>query len=530
MIVRATSKPWKSRLATAAAVSLLLLSLSNSARAEEKIRALIQNLNTSDPAARLAILEELAQLGPKAQEATSVLTSVLNDKDSRLRTGALFALQKIGPEASRSLPAVIKLLADENNAVRKEVPYTVGAMKPKGKKLILAIAKYLEHSDSQVRLAAVHTLQEIGPSAKPAMPALMNAVKKGNFDIATIAWRVRVIDFAVSTAILLDRLTNDIDEEQRALAAHILSDNMLSDNISPSATQKALPTLIESLRDKSPLVRGHVVMTLGRIGPPAGNAVPMLTQLLQDQDAMVRKESVRTLIKIGSFPPETSHALISALQDVNAEVRTLATWALKKREMTNEDTLATIPLLVASLNVGQESAGAALATLVKIGPRAVPALIQALKENNPKTLVIVMMTLGAIGPAAKEALPYLSPKILNGLETKQEGGAFASIAIASTRARISPLETEKSLQVIADGLGHKEEEVRIFSIGMLILMGPAAKSTFPAIIEAIRDMDSDYYPALAGFIGGVRTEEAKYILQNLEEISQQKEQSTMKVK
>jgi len=50
----------------------------------------------------------------------------------------------------------------------------------------------------------------------------------------------------------------------------------------------------------------------------------------------------------------------------------------------------------------------AASTLGKVGPAAVPALVQALKDANAEVRGLSAFMLGEIGPAAKDAVPALT--------------------------------------------------------------------------------------------------------------------------
>src|SRR5208282_4594573 len=102
---------------------------------------------------------------------------------------------------------------------------------------------------------------------------------------------------------------------------------------------------------KSPDVntKFYAIWTLGWIGPDAKAVVPAMIKLLEDKDVAVRRKAAFALGRLAGDPDKTIAALVGAFKDENDEVR--------------------------------QEAGTALS---KFGKAAVPALIDLLKQENPK--------------------------------------------------------------------------------------------------------------------------------------------------
>jgi len=137
---------------------------------------------------------------------------------------------------------------------------------------------------------------------------------------------------------------------------------------------KAIPALIEALKDKDAEMRKAAAEALGLIGSP--EAVPALIEALQDKDAEVREDAAEALGKIGS--PEAVPALIKALKDKDVWVRKAAAKALG-----NIGSPEAIPALIKALDKDVWVCKAVAWALRNIGPpEAIPALIKALKDGN----------------------------------------------------------------------------------------------------------------------------------------------------
>lgn len=61
----------------------------------------------------------------------------------------------------------------------------------------------------------------------------------------------------------------------------------------------AVPALIDTLKDKDPLVRHLAAYALGQIGPKAATAIPALREAMNDQDRQVVTDAVIALRSIG---------------------------------------------------------------------------------------------------------------------------------------------------------------------------------------------------------------------------------------
>lgn len=136
----------------------------------------------------------------------------------------------------------------------------------------------------------------------------------------------------------------------------------------------AVAPLTKLLKDSSPAVRAHAVHALGAIGSPAKPAVPAIVELLKDPDDTVRRQIITAVRAINPGPQVTIPLAVKLLEDPDLGVR------------------------VRILN-----------TIAEAGPKAVPGLIEALK--NEKAAYWACIILRSIGPEAKDAVPGLTEKL-----------------------------------------------------------------------------------------------------------------------
>lgn len=173
------------------------------------------------------------------------------------------------------------------------------------------------------------------------------------------------------------------DTDQRRSAARELADL-------GGEAKAAAPALIEAMTTDSDLfVRRFAAQAVGKVGADPKVAVPALTALLNDKHKELNEAAVEALGRMGApAVPALSEALKGG--------------AGPRRVRPGQ-------------NVPDGSAlvrSKAAAALGRIGPdakAAVPALVEALKDNSIRTDAAT--ALGEIGGAAKDALPALEAAV-----------------------------------------------------------------------------------------------------------------------
>lgn len=139
-----------------------------------------------------------------------------------------------------------------------------------------------------------------------------------------------------------------------------------------------------------------------------------------------------------------------------------------------EDPKSTIPALVKTLNDPNEAVRlAASDRLAKMGEPAVSALIEALKSDEPKVLLLAVRALERIGPDAKAAVPALEDLFL---DSKHDLFAPAARALAKIG--------KDSLFVFIAALKDDRDEIRSAAIQSLAAIGVEAA---PALVDALGD-------------------------------------------
>jgi HEAT repeat protein len=164
---------------------------------------------------------------------------------------------------------------------------------------------------------------------------------------------------------------------------------------------KAVPVVVELLRDEDSEVRAIALDALGNTGSQAEEAIPAVVEML-DEDSYLRVLASETLVKIG---PQGMAALVKAIQSKPARCM------LCRRALRNLGPAGTecVPELTAAMKHQNADVRRLMCeALLSIGPEArdaVPALIEATQDSNSAVRSVAAACLGSIG--AKQAVPAL---------------------------------------------------------------------------------------------------------------------------
>lgn len=286
------------------------------------IDALVESLNSDEPATRTGIVDTLVAIGTPACDA---LARALND--ARLRRGAVTALGRI--ERTRPLPLglLVGALADDDRDLRQEVAKLIAHEDEEDTIPLLVDALH----DRRLRRGAVDVLRLLGERASPAAGALAEVAH----DLDTT--------FALSA----------IDALQHVGRSAIPHLSGLLDDPDLDA-----PFLRRTEHDESLRLYGIVLQreTLSRAVCRALARLEAQRELvvaLENPRDLVRLSVVRAIAQLNTHGAIVDHALIRALTDHSADVRDAATDTLA-RNVT--DPQARLALLLGALEEGQGEA------------------------------------------------------------------------------------------------------------------------------------------------------------------------------
>ena len=503
------------------------------------VPALAAVLQDRDADVRWRAARALERFGPQAVPAMNALIAALKDPEPLVRAHAAHALGGTGPSARLAASALANAMLDPEPLVRRAAVEALGKIRPGPRVTIPLLTRTLKDAEPSVVLPALHTLADLG---KPVVPLVIEALA----DEEACYWACLVlaeIGPEASEAVpALARTTQAAEPEVRMQALLALAE------MGPAA-RTAVPAVVASMRDPESSVRYAAAYAFGRIGSSHLAGENALHAMLRDEDPMlqvvgayalarvhgddqpllerlvyslvdklkhpepqVRMAAVRALLEIDAPGELTSEALVSALADEDPQV--LANVA----DAAAAQGQKIVPRLIRGLQNPKlkRMAVMVLARMGTTAKAAVPALVQAMADDDPAFRAEVQFALGALGPEAAEAVPALVASLdhddknvcLSACYALGKIGPQAAAAVPRLRAnldgddsilplvsalalmRIGPEDAQlrrQTVPLLAEGLQHDDELVRVESARALGELGSSARSAIPALEKATQD-------------------------------------------
>jgi len=260
--------------------------------------------------------------------------------------------------------------------------------------------KMLKDRDPQYRKKAIEALGAIGAEDKRVIPALVESLKDKVALVQNAAAEALAFIGKDAVPTLLELLKGN-NRESRKWAAVALS------SIGAEA-KDAIPALIESLEDKDPNLRNWAAAALGSMAPESKSAIPALIKSLAKEDlGSTQGRGSSTIEALSRFGPAAVPALNEALKNPNVKIRASAAGSLTLIGTAAKGAISGLILALRDKHpLVRQNAGSAL---VRVGAEAVPALVEALKDNDPVTRAAAAEILGQMGPpTASSAVPALT--------------------------------------------------------------------------------------------------------------------------
>lgn len=337
------------------------------------------------PRQRTAAVVALTLMTPRDRAIEEAVRDALNDKADRVRLKALDGVAVFLLTESRNQSGTIeaigkRIVNDPAEEVRGHAQEIAREIKNEDyqRKLVPYLSDAMRQDKSAaLRAQAASTLGRMGVLAKNVVNVMIESLK-------------------------------DPEANVRAAAAEGLG------RIGEEA-KGSIPKLAALLKDADAGVRLSAAFALGRIGPDAASAVPDLAKALgSDTDASVRKEAARACSLLGLDAKPATPALAKALrEDKSAEVRQQAALALGK--MRGEELQAAVPAMVEAMKKDTDK-GVRVFVVHSLGDSLGDGLRahvkdladQLVKDTDSDVRLALVQELGALGPAAKDALPALN--------------------------------------------------------------------------------------------------------------------------
>jgi HEAT repeat protein len=247
-----------------------------------------------------------------------------------------------------------------------------------------------------------------------------------------------------------------------------------------------------------------------------GDDAPDGLKALKHPNPQIRYNAIDLLIRLGKNAKFAAPHLRDLLKDPHPSVRIKAAEALWKIEQPAPGPLLTV-LTEAAKEEEEGFRTAALAVLTEMGEKAKPALPTVKKGLKDKAFAVKLQAIraaGAMGPAAKSAVPELLNIILDddtGFLEAQVALALGKIGSAAVPSLCAALSNEsakvrrgsafalgligpKAYEAVPDltkALKDDEPLVRALSAESLGKIGQEAEPATPALTKALKDDDAD---------------------------------------
>jgi HEAT repeat protein len=358
------------------------------------------------------------------------------------RRDAIAALAALGPDAAAAVPALLKALDDDDTQVRRGAITALGRIGPKARAAVPALTQALEDKNRDYRFLALRALAGIGPESGLGIPELMRA-----YQLAA----------PPSSGA-------DLNYPQRVDICKLLGEQ-------GAKAEKAVPLLVEALKDMQPGVRRAAADALEAIGPAAIPTVVKAFPLAADpQSGVAREEVLKLLKRFGPKAAKEAKGVIEALKSPEPAVRRAAV------EFFASLGPAAVPVLAEALQRNDQTLReGALMGLASLGPDAIPELVKTLKDKDEKVRVASARALAQMGPKAKTAVAALAEALRD----------TPAVRLAAREALGSV--GKEAVPFLVQALKDKDDVIRLLAVQGLGRLGPEAKTAIPALIEALKD-------------------------------------------
>lgn len=450
--------------------------------------------NKTSPALRREAAVALGGMGDGARGAIPALTGGLQDDAPKVRQAVVTALARIGAGPEEYLPTLIEILG------RAETPTKAPSqgqeiLRGKEKALTPVLAKLLRDASPDRRLGAAIALHSLDTQGAEAAPALVEALKDDDTRVrvraAEALWRVTQKPEPALTALLETFKDKDANHRRRAVVA--LGDSLrprtpagqVPPTAPPSAPvdpalRKAVPVLLEALRDADEVIVFRAIQDLGYLRAEAKPAVPALAALAKGKASnALRQGAIQALGAIGPDAKTAVPELMAALKDPNPSFLPLAADALSR---VGADPKEVAPVLVQSLRTGERVGTLPIMTVLRrLGPETTPEVAKLLQNAPVAVRSQAADVLGSFGPKAKAAVPALKENL------KDEQ---MRVAISAAKALWQIEQSTEGVSALIKGLSAREALLRLQAAQTLGGMGPKAKEAVPALQLAAKDKDA----------------------------------------
>ncbi len=420
------------------------------------------------------LIEALEGLGPRA---VAELARGLRSGSPQVVRSVLQALSGLGPDSASEQQALERVLDFHDPAVALEAAGVLLALDPAHQAAREAALEALGSPREPVRLAAARALRALPVADADTQAAVRAAVGENGALDSELVELLGVCGPDTASLRLIAACVGGSD----ARLAHAARGTLRA------LGAEVVPFLLEELETAEPKARERLLLALGACGEEAAEALPAVLAALEDPDPALRDAALIALPSLGAPAEEVVPALLAALP---------ARFAFEGVARLGPNAEAALPALLEGWEREPERAGDYLHALGALGPaaaEALPRLRDALAAK--RDLAAVLEALEGLGPAAAPALPELLPLL------EADDPYFWNAADAVLAIGVADTAVVARLHDACEADGGP----RMRALEVLAQLAPADPRTRDALLAALDAGTMVRNAAIAG-LGPVRVE------------------------
>ena len=293
-----------------------------------------------------------------------------------------------------AVPHLIRALKDKEEAIRQAAVRSLQSVNAADEQLRGALLDALTDADPYVRAGALLALPRFGDAVTPQVEAGL----KDSTPLVRRAAAAALGRLGVKAAPPLFEALKDSDD----MVTEQAKQSLLALRVTKADSPIFLALTTDKLKDNSKVVRQGAALVLGRF--KRDGVTPLLRAVVADPDADVRYMAAYALDDIGVPAQEAFPTLVTvARKDAEERTRNMAIKAMLKVNRLDH--------------------------YWKLPAEAVPDLIKLLEGPNPGRRWEAALTLAALGPVARDAVPALEKALEDPDELVRKAAAQALMEI-----------------------------------------------------------------------------------------------------